>query len=775
MAQPSPSIAPLVEDAQLILRTVRAESLDGRRPYASDVSRWVERSLRLRFGEMVQCLERYGFVSLERRTQVLELTPAGRQCVDGVAERIRALEGDLQHHFGDRLAQLAAPLPEVEHPPIRFDGRYMRSEPIGLGAVGSVWRGRLLSVDRPVAIKVFSGLDELFSVDQKGEILRRLEHAVREHARLVSPFAIQILDQNVSYESPYFVMELATGGNLRALLEGGALPAPVAMRYFVQMALGLRAAHAQGLLHRDLKPENVLLDANGNVKLADFGLTRALERDGVKVRQAYVGFGSVGYMPPELFRRGAEIGPTADIYALGILLFEMLVGELPGRRSPMPSAVASGVPVELDELFDQMTQDDPARRPADLDKVLTSIWTSQSITALLDARQAPFFSDPPVALPGLSPVSLPPSGAGARAAARGLAAASPAAPTTVSRDAAPRPAPAPPVPTASTPREPALHASEPMPVPSAPVLPAPVPTMSTAREAAVHTPEPLSASAAQTEGPAVAEAPVADAPSPAPAPVLPASGADVPAAPLAPAVGTTRVAEPPTSPAPAKPQGVPTPPTPPATAEDRATVQETPAASGDVRETQTGASASPEPSPPAKPTRPTAPRSAPEAPAPRPALIAPAASAPPVVAAPAVVDDPSVGPALSAMFEPDDIDDSVADASEPSEVGDADVLDEEKVGSAPPTPDDSLVDEPDPGHFLGAGGGDEPGRGESFEAVLEEDDVVLDDEPESSDGEDGDSGGRFQTAVVDTRKPATAPRGEPKGLGERLRRLKDGG
>jgi len=664
------SIAPLVDDAQLILRTIRAESSDGRRPYASEVSRWVERSVRFRFGEMVQCLERYGFVSLERRTQVLELTPAGRQCVDGVAERIRALEGDLQHHFGDRLAQLAAPLPEVEHPPIRFDGRYMRSEAIGLGAVGSVWRGRLLSVDRPVAIKVFSGLDELFSVDQKGEILRRLDHAVRDHARLVSPFAIQILDQNVSYESPYFVMELATGGNLRALLEGGALPAPVAVRYFVQMALGLRAAHAQGLLHRDLKPDNVLLDMNGNVKLADFGLTRALERDGVKVRQAYVGFGSVGYMPPELFRRGAEIGPTADIYSLGILLFEMLVGELPGRRSPMPSAVASGVPVELDELFDLMTQDDPVRRPADLDKVLTSIWTSQSITALLDARQAPFFSDPPVALPGLSPISLSPSAHGSRTSGLGIGrATAPAPSTSASRDAAPRPNPGP------TAREPDRGPAEPLPVPLPPT------------EHAV--------------------------------PDVPASAAERP--------GSEPLAQ--------------------------------------------AASVAVEPGDP-----PVA--ALPETPSTRSALLAPTALVSPVGAAPTGVDDPTVGPALSAMIEPDELDDSVADGSEASEIGDADVLTEEKAVPTVLTPDDSLIDEPDSGQFLAPGGGDEPGRGESFEVVLEEDDVVLDDAPDApdaSDGDDGEAGDRFQTAVVDTRKPGTAARGEPKGLGDRLRRLKDGG
>ena len=425
------------EDAALLLRTVRDETAAGRRPWRADISRLVATALAVEFGELVRFLERYGYLATERKADLLEVTHAGRQVADGASERARALEADARHHFGDRLTTAATAAPQ-RGLPTRFDGRWLRESPIGAGALGAVWRGRLLSTDRPVAIKVMSGLNELFSGEQRDEVLRRLELAVRAQATLSSPFVVQVVDQNASYETPYFVMELATGGSLRALLEGGPLPPAVAVRFFLQIALGLRAAHAAGLVHRDLKPENVLLDASGNVKLTDFGLTRVVERDGVKLKQAYVGFGSVGYMAPECFRRGADAGPTADLYALGILLYELLVGELPGRRSPMPSQVVPGVPADLDDLFDALTQDDAAKRPVSIDAVLTRVWTSPQLVALLDARQAPFFSDPPVALPGLPTPQLEPVPAAAAASSE-----SPAGQRGNEVAVAPEPAPSP--------------------------------------------------------------------------------------------------------------------------------------------------------------------------------------------------------------------------------------------------------------------------------------------------------------------------------------------
>jgi serine/threonine protein kinase len=496
MTQTTDGAKRVVEDATLLLRTVRDERAAERRPWQADIRRLVEGGLAVDFGELVKFLERYGYVAIERKTDILDLTQAGRQVVDAAGERRRALEADARYHFAERLGALGAD-GRSGRIPTRFDGRWLKEAPIGAGALGSVWRGRLLSVDRPVALKVMSGLNEIFTGEQRDEVLRRLDLAVRAQARLVNPFVIQVLDQNIGYETPYFVMELATGGSLRALLEGGPLPPPVAVRYFVQIAIGLRAAHQAGLVHRDLKPENVLLDGTGNVKLTDFGLTRIVERDGVKLKQAYVGYGSVGYMAPECFRRGADVGPAADLYALGILLYELLVGELPGRRSPMPSQVVSGVPSDLDDLFDALTQDDAARRPDGIDRVLTRIWTSQAVVALLDARQAPYFSDSPVSLPGLPDVELDEERA---------------APVTASApDTAPRAATA---------------------EPAAPP-PAPPPAPSTAPRAALATPPATAIHTTPASDPPVAKALEASVP-PAVAPAVDAASA----APAAAAVAT---------------------------------------------------------------------------------------------------------------------------------------------------------------------------------------------------------------------------------------------
>ena len=395
----------VVEDARLLLRTVRDEVEDGRRPYVSDIRRLVERGLALRFQAYVQFLERYGFLTLDRRADLLAVTRAGEAVITGLEGRLKGLEDDARYYFGDQLQD--APAPKRRSTGVRLDTRYLRHESIGRGGLGRVWRGRLLSVDRPVAIKMLDAIDDMFRPDQRERVARRFERAVREHAQLISPYIVQILDQNAQHDPPYFVMELAPGGNLKGLLERGPLQAPVALRYFIQIALGLKAAHAAGVVHRDLKPENVLLDAVGNVKLSDFGVTRVAERDGATMRRAYVGYGSVGYMAPELLRGEAEGSPASDVYALGILLYEMLTGSLPGRRSPLPSEVVEGLPTAVDDIFDRMARDDIDGRLGSIDAVLDAVYGDDSIRALLDVRGAPAFIDPPLPLPGLPEGELP--------------------------------------------------------------------------------------------------------------------------------------------------------------------------------------------------------------------------------------------------------------------------------------------------------------------------------------------------------------------------------
>ena len=116
----------------------------------------------------------------------------------------------------------------------------------------------------------------------------------------------------------------------------------------------------------------MLIDLLGNAKLADFGLTRVIEVDSVKgMPQVIVGTGGMGYLPPELLSRGGKgAGPSADVYSLGILFYEMLTGSLPGRRSPLPSQVRKDVPEKIDGIFDRMTQDRKDDRLPDIDAVL---------------------------------------------------------------------------------------------------------------------------------------------------------------------------------------------------------------------------------------------------------------------------------------------------------------------------------------------------------------------------------------------------------------------
>jgi serine/threonine protein kinase len=190
-----------------------------------------------------------------------------------------------------------------------------------------------------------------------------------------------VLDQNCDVARPFYVTELCAGGSLRQKLdatEGKGLPAEEAIRVFLQLCYALRAAHATGLTHGNLKPENVLFDGLGNARLSDFGLSRVIEVDTAKgMPQVFVGTGGMGYMSPEqLARSTKDLGPSSDVYGAGIVLYEMLTGQIPGRRSPLPSAVNSAAPAKLDALFDKMTQDRREQRPPDVDAVLTEFYAA---------------------------------------------------------------------------------------------------------------------------------------------------------------------------------------------------------------------------------------------------------------------------------------------------------------------------------------------------------------------------------------------------------------
>lgn len=263
--------------------------------------------------------------------------------------------------------------------PMEGDTRYQKGDQLGAGPLGAVFRGRHNALGVDVCLKELKDIFGYFSFLQRGEVIKRLKKELCAQAQVRHPGVVQILDQNTEVGRPFYVMELCRG-SLREKLDasgGKGVPVPVAMRYFLQIAYALRAAHQQGLTHHNLKPENVLFDAWGNVKLGDFGLSRVIEVDQSKgMPQVFVGTGGMPYMSPELMSRAKDPGPACDVYALGILLYEMLAGQLPGRRSPLPSEVNPECPPKLDSIFDKMTQDRRESRYADFEAVFEDFYAA---------------------------------------------------------------------------------------------------------------------------------------------------------------------------------------------------------------------------------------------------------------------------------------------------------------------------------------------------------------------------------------------------------------
>ena len=260
-----------------------------------------------------------------------------------------------------------------------LDLRYQKNDQLGSGPLGTVYKGKHNALGLDVCVKELKDIFGYFSFLQRGEVIKRLKKELCAQAQVRHPGIIQVLDQNTDVARPYFVMELLKG-SLREKLDASAgkgIPVPQAMRYFLQIAYAMRAAHQQGLTHHNIKPENVLFDAWGNAKIGDFGLGRVIEVDQSKgMPQVFVGTGGMGYMSPELISRSKESGPSSDVYGLGILLYEMLTGQIPGRRSPLPSEINSDVPAKMDPIFDKMTQDRKDSRYPDFEAVFDDFYSA---------------------------------------------------------------------------------------------------------------------------------------------------------------------------------------------------------------------------------------------------------------------------------------------------------------------------------------------------------------------------------------------------------------
>jgi tRNA A-37 threonylcarbamoyl transferase component Bud32 len=230
---------------------------------------------------------------------------------------------------------------------------------IGQGGMGYVYKARQLTLNRIVALKV---LDPRLAAAK--EFTSRFNHEAKVLAVLSHPNIVQVYDYGQEGELYFLAMELVAGTTLRQILSTQRLAPAAALRYVPQICDALEYAHAQGVIHRDIKPENILIDQQGNLKIADFGLAKMAAPEGQAWSHATATdrvMGTPHYMAPEQMKGMAAVDHRADIYSLGVVFYEMLTGELPIGRFPLPSASAR-VDVQLDEVVLKALEKDPERR-----------------------------------------------------------------------------------------------------------------------------------------------------------------------------------------------------------------------------------------------------------------------------------------------------------------------------------------------------------------------------------------------------------------------------
>lgn len=212
-------------------------------------------------------------------------------------------------------------------------GRYELIQPIGSGGMATVWRARDTRLGRQVAVKL---LRPEFAED--AEFLRRFETEARHAASLSHPNVAAVHDTDVDDERRFIVMELVDGPSVADVIaQRGPVEPSVAVEIAAAAARALAAAHRRGLIHRDVKPANLLIGRDGRVRLADFGIARALTSSRATTPGTVLG--SIPYLSPEQ-ARGEEATAAGDIFSLGVVLFEMLTGSLPWEADT-PAAMAT--------------------------------------------------------------------------------------------------------------------------------------------------------------------------------------------------------------------------------------------------------------------------------------------------------------------------------------------------------------------------------------------------------------------------------------------------
>ncbi len=269
---------------------------------------------------------------------------------------------------------------------------------IGRGGMGAVYKARQPALDRIVALKLLPPE----SVAGPG-FTERFNREARALARLNHPNIVVIHEFGQAGALPYFIMEFVDGLNLRQLEQSGRLPAREALAIIPQICEALQFAHDAGIVHRDVKPENILIDKAGRVKIADFGIAKMMGvNGGEEASVTSHALGTPHYMAPEQVEHPETVDHRADIYSLGVVLYEMLTGELPLGKFAAPSRRVR-VDVRLDEVVLRALEKEPDLRYQKVSEVGDRLETIAEGPGGASPPPPPPANPPAAASPGPSP------------------------------------------------------------------------------------------------------------------------------------------------------------------------------------------------------------------------------------------------------------------------------------------------------------------------------------------------------------------------------------
>ncbi len=231
---------------------------------------------------------------------------------------------------------------------------------LGRGGMGAVYMGRQITLDRLVAIKILPpelGMDDL-------QFVARFKNEARAMAKLSHPGIVTVHEFGESADGLlYIIMEFVDGDDVARLIAGRkVIPVAETVPVVMQVCEALHYAHERGIVHRDIKPSNILIGADGMVKVADFGLAKVRHADQSQFTSSGAMLGTLHFMAPETFVIGAVVDRRADVYALGVMLYQMLTGKLPQGLFGMPSEEVAGLDPRYDAIVAKALREDRSLR-----------------------------------------------------------------------------------------------------------------------------------------------------------------------------------------------------------------------------------------------------------------------------------------------------------------------------------------------------------------------------------------------------------------------------